>query len=179
MADLRRQALVVEQQRGVREADRHLRHVLHLDEHVDRAIEVGDRGVLFDLRWPPLRSAGELAQLADTTGGAAQDEHVVGEHHLVAVGVDDPLLAAAHRDDAHAHFGGELDVGERTVRERRLAAHAHSVRDLFGGREVGNERGGDAETVRDDARDADRGRRHPLDGRHHVEHARHLLGVAR
>ena len=32
----------------VREADRGLRHVLHLDQHVDRAVEVGDRGVLLD-----------------------------------------------------------------------------------------------------------------------------------
>ena len=35
-AHLGRQALVVEQQRRVREPDRHLGHVLHLHEHVDR-----------------------------------------------------------------------------------------------------------------------------------------------
>ena len=42
LAHLGREALVVEQQRGVREPDRDLRHVLHLHEHVDGTVEVGD-----------------------------------------------------------------------------------------------------------------------------------------
>ena len=49
-------------------------------------------------------------------------------------------------------LGRELDVGERAVRERGVRAHAHPVRDLLGGGEVGDQRGGDAEPVGDDAR---------------------------
>ena len=48
-------------------------------------------------------------------GRAAQDQHVVGQEHVVAVGVDEPLLAAADRDDAHADLHRQLDVGERAA----------------------------------------------------------------
>ena len=41
----------------------------------------------------------ELAELVDAVARAAQDQHVVGEHELVAVGVDDPVAAAPDRDD--------------------------------------------------------------------------------
>ena len=74
---------------------------------------------------------------------------------------------------------GSSRVGERAVREQRVGPDAHAVRDLFGGREVGDERGRDAEAVGDDAGDVDGGVAHALDGREHVQHARHLLGVAR
>ena len=53
------------------------------------------------------------------------------------------------------------------------------MRDLLGRGEVGDERGRDAEPVGDDARDVDRRVAHALDRREHVQHARHLLGVAR
>jgi hypothetical protein len=49
--------------------------------------------------------------------------------------------------------------------------------DLVGGGEIGDESSGDAEAVDDDAGDVDGGVPDPLDGRDHVEHARHLLGV--
>ena len=74
---------------------------------------------------------------------------------------------------------GRRTVGERSVRERRVGAHPHAVRHLFGGGEVGDQRGGDAEAVGDDAGDVDGRVAHALDGREHVQHARHLLGVAR
>ena len=110
--------------------------------------------------------------------GAAQDQHVVGQEVLVAVGIDEPLAAAPDRDDAHADLHRQLDVVERTVGERGVGPHAHTVRHLFGPGEVGDERRGDAEVVRDDARDVDRGVAHAFDRGHDVQHARHLLGVA-
>ena len=51
--------------------------------------------------------------------------------------------------------------------------------DLVGGGEIRDESGGNAEAVDDDAGDVDGGVPDPLDGRDHVEHARHLLGVVR
>ena len=63
VTDLGGEALVVEQQRRVREPDRDLGDVLHLDEHVDGAVEVGDGRVLIDGRWPPFGRAGKRAQL--------------------------------------------------------------------------------------------------------------------
>ena len=62
--------------------------------------------------------------------------------------------------------------------ERGIGADAHPVRHLFGGGEVGDQRGGDAQPVRDDASDVDGRVAHALDGREHVQHARHLLRVA-
>ena len=61
-----REALVVEQQRRVREPDGGFGHVLHLDEHVDGAVEVADRRVLLEhRRRDPLGRTGELAQFVD------------------------------------------------------------------------------------------------------------------
>ena len=74
-------------------------------------------------------------------------------------------------------IGSSTSSSERSG-ERRAGADAHAVRHLFGGGEIGDERGRDAEAVRDDARDVDRGVAHALDRRHDVQHARHLLGVA-
>ena len=78
--------------------------------------------------------------------------HVVGEHHVFAVGIEQPLASAPKRDHAHADLHRQLDVGELAAGERRAGADAHAVRHLFGGGQVGNERGRNAETVRDDAR---------------------------
>ena len=72
--------------------------------------------------------------------GAAQDQHVVGEQELVAVGVDEPLAAAPDRDHAHADLHRQLDVVERAVGERGVGPHAHAVRHLLGAGEVGDER---------------------------------------
>ena len=60
-ADLGRERPVVEQQRRVREPDRGLREVLQLDEDVDRAVELGQRGALVVGRQGHRRRAGELA----------------------------------------------------------------------------------------------------------------------
>ena len=102
-----------------------------------------------------------------------------GRQRVVAVGVDDPLLAAADRDDAHADLDRQLHVGERAVRERRLGTDPNPVRHLLGVGEVGDEGRRDAEVVGHDARDVDGRVRHAFDRRDDVEHARHLLGVAR
>ena len=109
-----------------------------------RSRSVITAGIVVGARGAPLGRAGELAQLGDAFRRAAQDEHVVGQQHLVAVGVDHPLLAAPDGDDAHADLGGEPHVGERAVREQRLGPHPHAVRDLLGRGEVGDQRGGDA-----------------------------------
>ena len=161
------------------EPDRDLGHVLHLDQHVDGAVEVGGSRDRRRCRAGATRARRRARAARRCRRRAPQDQHVVGQQHVVAVGVDHPLLAAPDRHHAHADLDRQLDVGERAVRERGVGAHAHAVRDLLGRGEVGDERGGDAEPVGDDAGDVDRGVAHALDRREHVQHARHLLGVAR
>ena len=106
----------------VREADRGLGDVLHLDEHVDGAVEVGDRGVLLDRRPAATRArprarAPRRCPRARRAGSATSS----GSRMLVAVGIDEPLAAAPDRDDAHADLHRQLDVVERAVRERGVA----------------------------------------------------------
>ena len=117
---------VAEQQRRVREADRRLGEVLHVDQHVDGAVEVGDRRVFLDGRRAPLRRAGELAHLGDALARAAQDQDVVGEHQVFAVGIEQPLAAAPQRDDAHPDVHRQLDIGERC--DRRAPNRRESAR---------------------------------------------------
>ena len=100
---------------------------------------------------------------------AAQDHDIVGQQHVFAVGIEQPLATAPQRDHAHADLHRQLDVGEAAVGERRSGADAHPVRHLFGGGEIRDERGRDAEAVRDDPRHVDRGVAHALDGRHDVQ----------
>ena len=127
VAHLGGEALVVEEQRRVGEADRDLRHVLHLDQHVDRAVEVGDhRGIVVGSRGAPLGRAGELAQLGDAFGGAAQDQHVVGQQHLVAVGVEEPVVAAPDRDDPHPDL--DREAARRRVSVARARCRAGPAR---------------------------------------------------
>ena len=64
------------------------------------------------------------------------------------------------------------------MRESGVFSDAHPVRDLLRGREIRDERRGDAEVVRDDLGDVDRRVAHALDGRDEVQHARHRVGVA-
>ena len=177
LAHLRRQAGVPQQECRVREADRGLGDVLHVDEHVDGAVEIGDRRVFLDRGGSPLGRARQLADLGDPLAGAAQDQHVVGEQQVFAIRVEEPVAAAPERDDPHPDLHRQLDLFELAVGERGAGAHAHPVRHLLGGGEVGDQRGRDAEPVGDDARHVDRGVSHALDRRDHVEHARHLLGV--
>ena len=75
-------------------------------------------------------------------------------------------------------IGSATSASER-LRERAVGADPHAVRDLLGGREIGNERRRDPEPVGDDVRDVDARVAHALDRGEHVQHARHLLGVAR
>ena len=64
------------------------------------------------------------------------------------------------------------------MRERAVGPDPHAVRDLLRRREIGDERGRYPEPVGHDVRDVDTGVAHALDRREHVQHARHLLGVA-
>ena len=102
---------------------------------------------------------------------AAQDQDVVGDEHFVAVGIDQPLATTTYRDDAHADFHWQLDVFERAVRDRRLGPDTKPVRHFLGLTEIGDERGRDAQLVRDDARDVYRSIAHPLDRRNDMQYA--------
>ena len=104
--------MVVQQQGAVCEPDGRFREILHLDEHVDGAVEVGDRRILLHGCRPPRRRARELAQLDDAFTRAAHDQDVVGKKHLVAIGIDEPLASAPQRDHPHADLPGELDILE-------------------------------------------------------------------
>ena len=172
LGDFGGQTLVVEQQCRVGEPHGGLGHVLHLDEHVDGSVEVADRRVLRHRGRDPRGRTRELAELVDPVARAAHDEHVVGEHEIVAVRVDEPVAAAAQRDDPHADVHRQVDVFEPPALELRAGPHAHAVRDLFGRGEVGDQRGRDSEAVRDDATDVDRGVAHTFDRGHDVQHAR-------
>ena len=108
--------------------------------------------------------------------------HVIAAMERVANAAEDIARIVTHRLGIPAALAADLDgeagSGERPVSERRVGAHAHAVGDLLGGGEIGDQRGRDAQTVGDDARDVDGRVAHALDGREHVEHARHLLRVA-
>ncbi len=105
MAHFRGEALVVEQQRRVREADRDLGHVLHLHQHVDGAVKIGDDGgIVIRSRRSPLWCARELTKLGDAFRGSTEDQDVGGQQHLVAVGVEEPVVAAPDRDHTHPDF---------------------------------------------------------------------------
>ena len=105
----------------VREADRDLRHVLHLDEHVDGAVEVGEIArVLVGAGRAPLGRAGELAQLGDAAGGRR-----AGSARRRAAACSSPSGSMIHswpRRMATTRMPtsiGQLDVGERAVARAR------------------------------------------------------------
>ena len=164
MADLGGQALVAEHERRVGEADRDLGDVLHLDEHVDGAVEVGERAVLGRHRRLPERRGGQLAEPDDAGRRPLEEQHVARQQHLVALDVGDPVAVAADGHDPHAGGNRQLERAQRPVRHVRALPHQHAVRDLLGLREVGHELAGDAEPVGDDAGDVDRVVADALDG---------------
>ena len=65
VAHLGGQALVAQHERRVGQADGHLGDVLHLDEHVDGPVEVGQRAVLGRHRGLPVRGRRQLAEARD------------------------------------------------------------------------------------------------------------------
>ena len=93
MADLGGEALVAQHERRVGQADGGLGDVLHLDEHVDGAVEVGERAVLGRRRRLPRRRRRQLPQAVDAGRRAPEEEHVAGRAQRVAVDVGDPLAA--------------------------------------------------------------------------------------
>ena len=177
VAHLGGQAQVAQHQRRVGQAHRRLGHVLHLDQHVDRPVEVGERAVL-GRRWrlPPGRGR-QLAQPGDARRRAPQEQHVAGQHDLLALDVGDPLAVAADGHDAHAGLHRQLEVGEGAAGEVRAVAHPHPVRHLLGVGQVGHQLAGDAQAVGDDAGDVDRGVGDALDRRDDLQHRRHGVGL--
>ena len=98
------QSLVSQHQGRVRQAHRHLGHVLHLDQRVDGPVEVGHGRVLGGLRRLPRGSSCQPAQLGDPGGRALEEQHVAGPQHLVALDVGDPFVLPPDGDHPHPHL---------------------------------------------------------------------------
>ena len=98
---------VAEHECRVGEADGGLGDVLHLDEDVDGAVEVGEAAVLGRRRWFPPWRRGQFAEPVDPGRGAPQEQDVAGRAERVAVDVGDPLPTPADGDDAHAGLDRE------------------------------------------------------------------------
>ncbi len=145
VADLGGQALVAEHQRRVGQAHRHLGDVLHLDQHVDGPVEVGQAAVLGRLGRAPVGRRGQLAQPDDARRRPFEEQHVTGHQHLVALDVGDPVPVAPDGHHPHARGHRQLEGAERTVGHVRALADEHPVRDLLGRREVGHQLAGDAQ----------------------------------
>ena len=177
VAHLGGETAVAEHQGAVGEAHGGLGEVLHLDQDVDRPVEVGDCGVVLGSWRLPDRRGGELAQSGDALGRPAQEQHVVGDEDGVPTDVCVPFTTTTDRHDPHAGLHREFEGRERTVRHVRALAHEHPVRYLFGVGQVGHELRRDAQPVRDDPGDVDGVVGHALDGGHHLENRRHPFGL--
>ena len=135
MAHLGGQHRVAEHQRRVGQPHRDLGQILHLDQHVDRPIEVGEGGGVGFLGHGrvPERGAGQLAHPGDANRRAVEEEHVTGKYGQVTVDVvGDPVPAAANRRDSHPGDGGEFERRQRPVRHVAALAHQHPMGHLFG-----------------------------------------------
>ena len=179
VVDLGGQAGVAEDQRRVGEADRRLGDVLHLDQHVDGPVEIGEGAVLRWLGRLPRRRGGQLAEPVDARRRPLEEEDVAGQDDLVAVDVDDPLPLPADRHDPHAGRHRQLERAEGAVRHVAVLTHPHPVRHLLGPGQVGDQLTRDAEAVGDDASDVDRVVGDALDGPDHLQHRRHGVGLSR
>ena len=113
LADLGGEALIAQHEGRVGEADRHLGDVLHLDEHVDGPVEVGQRAVLGRHGRLPVRCRRQLPEPRDPRRRAAEEDHVAGEADRLAVDVGDPVAVAADRHDAHPGLHGQLERRQR------------------------------------------------------------------
>ena len=178
MAHLGGEALVSQHQGRVGQADRHLRKVLHLHQHVRSPAKV--RGVGADglLGRGPFGRPGQGTQFDDSVGRAPQEQDVVGHEHGFAAHIGDPLPLAAHGHHPHAHLGRHLVVGQVPVGEQRAVGHEHTVRHLLSRAQLGHELGRYADPVGDDAGDVHRVVGDALDGGDHLQHRRHAVGVA-
>ena len=71
MAHLGGQAAVGQHERAVRQSDRRLGQVLHLDQHVDRPVQVREVVTLVGPRRLPHRCRSQLPEACDAVGGAS------------------------------------------------------------------------------------------------------------
>ncbi len=152
-SDLGGQRPVVEQQRRVGEPDGGLRDVLHLDEDVDRPVQLGQRR-RFELggRWQRGR-AGDLADQVHALLRPLVHEDVAVGDDGVGPRVELPVAAAADRQEPHPGLGGQGQVAKGRTDGRGSLAHLHASGDLVGVPQVGAERVGDAEPRADHAAD--------------------------
>ena len=132
VADLGGQPTVSQHQRAVGNADGGLREVLHLDQHVDGTVQVGQHLTLVEARRLPNRGSGQLTQPGDSVRRAVQEQHVTGHQHGVAVHVGDPLPSPPHGHDPHAGLNGQLQGRQRPVRHVRAVTDQYPVRHLLG-----------------------------------------------
>ncbi len=176
-ADLDGQGRLVQQDRGVGEADRDLRDLLQLDDEVDGTVEVArDRPVRWRCRLAH-RAAREPTDQVDALARPLDEQHVVEAQRLVAVRVEDPVVGAPHGDDPHAGAGRELDLGQRPLGQLGALVDPGAGRALRRVPEVLAQLRREAELARDDLRDLVGGVRDALDGDGGREHAGQLLGV--
>ena len=150
---------------------------LHLDEHVDRAVEIGQRPIFGRQRRLPHGGVGELAQPTDAGGRTLEEQRITRQQDHLAFDVGDPHPVSADRHDAHARRDRKLERAQRSMRHVRTLAHHHAVRHLLGVREVRDQLPWDPQLVRDDAGDVDRVVRDALDRADHLQHRGHRLGV--
>ena len=157
-ADLGRERSVVEQDRGVGEPDRGLAQVLHLDEDVDRAVQLrqGRRVVVRRLR--ERRRAGDLADEVHAFLGSADQEHVARDDDHVGARVELPARVRADRHHPHAGLGRQRQFAERLPDRLRAVADPDPRRHLVRVAQVAAQHVGDPEPRGDDARDVRRRR---------------------
>jgi hypothetical protein len=177
VAHLGGQPLVAQHEGRPGQADAGHGDVLHLDQHVDGAVEIGHDHLLGRLRRRPQIGSGQLAQAGDAGRRAVQEQDVARQERLVAADVGDPVATPVDGNHPHADRHRQLEVGQLAVGKVRALAEEHAMGDLLRLREVGHQLPGNAQSVTDDAGDVDRGVADPFDGRDHLEHRRHGVGL--
>ena len=179
MVDLGGEALVAQHQRRVGEADRHLGDVLHLHQHVDGPVEVGQGRLFRRLRGVPLRCAGhgrsvEMPAAAPWRNNTSPGRTISSP--VISVIQSRSRRMATTRSPATV---GSSRVGERPVGHVRSVADPHAVGDLLGPGQVCDQRPRDAQTAGDHPGDVGGGVADPLDGADDLQYRRHGVGVAR
>ena len=176
LAHLGGQTRIAKHERRVGEPDGDLGDVLHLDEDVDRPIQIGDERIVSDDRRRPFVGGGELPQAGDAVRRPAQEQGIARHDDQVAADVGDPLPLSTHCHHPHAGLHGQFVSGQWAVSEVRALRHEHPVRDLLGLGQVGDQFGRDTDLVGDDPGDVDGVVGHPFDRRDDLENRRHALG---